>query len=74
MVPLAALSRSSGGLAAHWHPWKRLDMADGMAFGPELAYMGMAWQSYWQSALGVAIATLNRRPHGAVPGQFAVDP
>ena len=44
-VAPAALSRSSEGLTAHWPPWKRLGMADGMAFGPELAYMGMAWQS-----------------------------
>ena len=41
-VPPAALRRSSEGLTAHWHPWKRLGMAGGMAFGPELAYVETA--------------------------------
>ena len=34
-VPPAALSRYREGLTAHWHPWKRLGMAGGMACGPE---------------------------------------
>ena len=50
-VPPAALSRSSEGLTAHWHPWKRLGMADGMAFGPELAYMETAWWPHHNNRL-----------------------
>ena len=74
-VPPAALSRYREGLTAHWHPWKRLDMADGMAFGPEpVPYgSGMAITS-WQSALGAVAAPLRVLPHRAVPGQVAVDP
>ena len=58
-VPPAALSRSSGGLTAHWHPWKRLGMADGMAFGPEpvLYRSGMA-NAPQQSAPDVVAASL----------------
>ena len=74
-VPPAALSRSSEGLTAHWHPWKRLGMADGMAFGPEpVPYgSGMA-NALQQSAPDVAAAPLDGRPHGTVPGQVLIDP
>ena len=73
-VPLAALSRSSEGLTVHWHPWKRLGMADGMACGPEPVpyWSGMAPIS-WQSAPNAVAAPLRGQPHRTVSGQATGD-
>ena len=74
-VPPAALSRSSEGLTAHWPPWKRLGMADGMAFGPEPVSHGSGMTTMpWRSAPDAVSVTLKGWPHEVVPGQFAVDP
>ena len=62
-MPPAALSRSRAGLAAHWPPWKRLGMADDMAFGLEPVPYGSGMANApQQSAPDVAAAPLDGRP------------
>ena len=73
-VPPAALRRSSEGLTAHWHPWKRLGMAGGMAFGPEPVPYGSGMANApRQPAPGVAAAPLHGQLHRTVPGQATGD-
>ena len=70
-MPPAALSRSSEGLTAHWHPWKRLGMADGIAFGPEsVPYRNGMVNALQQSAPNAVAAPLRGRPHRTVPDKL----